>query len=534
MTFDPITLEVLWQRLVSAADEAGAALLRSSFSTIVRESYDFACIVTDTRGRSMAQASESIPSFIGTLPRTVKHVLQHFPLESFEPGDVIVTNDPWMGTGHLPDLSLIKPIFVGQRVIGLVATTAHAPDMGGKTGSADVRDVFEEGLQVPMMKLLSAGEPNQTLIAMIRANTRVPDQVMGDVWAQISALRIVEQRTLDLVAEYGMTNLDDLADEIIRRTERAMREAIASFPDGSYDYQIQADGVDQPLTLKVKIDVEGDQVRVDYTGSSDQVDRGINVALCYTASQTAYALKCLFSPTLPNNEGALLPISVSAPVGSILNHTYPASGQSRTLVGHFLPFLIFGAFADVAPDLIISGSGSPLWSMQVTGQSENGVTFVNKIFFNGGVGATHVKDGYACLSWPSNVSNVPIEMTEQQSPLRYQYKRIRPSSGGAGRYRGGLGQEVMLRHEGERPVIVGFHAERTQTPAPGVCGGQSGTTGILEINGRPLTPAEQKRQHRIMPGDEIRLATPGGGGFGDASGRDPALTERDRALGYVV
>jgi len=534
MKFDPITLEILWQRLVSAADEAGAALLRSSFSTIVRESYDFACIVTDTKGRSIAQASESIPSFIGTLPRTVKHFLAHFPVETLKAGDILITNDPWMGTGHLPDLSLAKPMFAEGRFIGMVATTAHAPDMGGKTGSADVRDIFEEGLQVPMMKLMDAGVANETLIAMIRKNTRVPDQVIGDLWAQIAALQLLEQRSVELARENRFETLDELADEIIGRTERAMRDAIAKFPDGQYEYSLQADGLREPLTLKVAIDVDGERIKVDYAGSSNQVDRGINVALCYTASQTAYALKCLLSPDLPNNEGALLPIEVTAPEGSILNHTYPQSGQSRTLVGHFLPFLIFGAFETAAPHLIMSGAGSPLWSMQVTGQDDGGRTFVNKIFFNGGVGALHNRDGYACLSWPSNVSNVPIEMTEQQSPLRYEFKRLRGGSGGDGEYRGGLGQEVQLRHAGERPVVIGFHAERTQTPAPGVCGGRHGSTGVLQINGRALTPAEQKRQHRVEPGDVVYLATPGGGGFGDPEKRNPERRRKDEVIGYLA
>ncbi|MGD9943385.1 MAG: hydantoinase B/oxoprolinase family protein [Burkholderiaceae bacterium] len=520
--FDPVTIEIIWRRLISAADEAGAALLRSSFSTIVRESYDFACIVTDAQGRSIAQASESIPSFIGTLPRTVKHFIREFPAETLAAGDILVTNDPWMGTGHLPDLSLVKPMFAGERLIGYVATTAHAPDMGGKTGSADVRDVFEEGLQVPMMKLMAAGTPNETLIAMLRQNTRVPDQVLGDLWAQIAALELLERRTKELMGEYALEDLKPIADEIVGRTEAAMRAAIQRFPDGNYRYAVYADGVGQPLKLNVSIDVIGDRIAVDYAGSSDQVDRGINVALCYTASQTAYALKCLLSPDLPNNEGALLPIEVRATEGSILNHRYPASGQSRTLVGHYLPFVIFGAFADAAPDKIMAGAGSPLWSMQVTGVDDAGVTFVNKIFFNGGVGATHDRDGHACLSWPSNVSNVPLEMTEQQSPLRYVFKRIRSGSGGEGRFRGGDGQEVLLRHMGVRPVIIGFHAERTEIAAPGVHGGMPGKTGIIRINGRDLSPEEQKKQHKVMPGDEIFLATPGGGGFGAPAERAAA------------
>ncbi len=514
MKFDPITLEILWQRLVSAADEAGAALLRSSFSTIVRESYDFACIVTDTKGRSIAQASESIPSFIGTLPRTVKHFLAHFPVETLKAGDILITNDPWMGTGHLPDLSLAKPMFAEGRFIGMVATTAHAPDMGGKTGSADVRDIFEEGLQVPMMKLMDAGVANETLIAMIRKNTRVPDQVIGDLWAQIAALQLLEQRSVELARENRFETLDELADEIIGRTERAMRDAIAKFPDGQYEYSLQADGLSEPLTLKVAIDVDGERIKVDYAGSSNQVDRGINVALCYTASQTAYALKCLLSPDLPNNEGACCPSKSRRP--KLDPQPYLSAIGTEPHAGGPLP---------AVPDFrrIRDSGAAPhhVWCR---------LSAVEHAGHRPGRRRTHFRE-QDFLQWRRRRSaqsgwlRLP-ELAEQRierahrddraavaAALRIQTpaRRIRRRRRIPGRL--GPGGPAAARRRASRRHRLPC---RTHPNAgAGRCGGRHGSTGVLQINGRALTPAEQKRQHRVEPGDVVYLATPGGGGFGD-------------------
>lgn len=530
--FDAVTLEVIWTRLVSVVDEAAAALVRSSFSTLVRESYDFSCIITDSHGRCLGQATDSIPSFIGTLPKTVRHFLDHFPAETLKPGDVLITNDPWMGTGHLPDLTVVKPIFLNNRLTGFAASTTHSPDMGGRTGTSDIRDVFEEGFQVPMLKLIDAGKVDDTFISILRKNVRVPDQVTGDLWAQVSALELMEKRLFDLMADYRLTELESLANEILDRSEAAMREAIRAFPDGEYDYALETDGVVEPLLIKIKVTVSGDKVMVDYAGTSPQVDRAVNVALCYTYAQTVYGLKCILAPDIPNNDGALRPIEVVAPEGSVLNHRYPASGQTRTLTGHFLPFAVFGALANADPTRVAAGPGSPLWSLQATGVTEEGETYVNKFFFNGGTGATDLRDGYNVLSWPSNISCVPVEMMEQQSNFRVAHKRLRRSSGGMGRNRGGLGQETLLEYRSDLPVVVGFHAERTVIAPPGIAGGEDGVPGVLEINDRALTPAQQKVQHVIRRGDRIHMRTPGGAGFGATSERDEAAIAADQIAGY--
>ncbi|MEE8556125.1 MAG: hydantoinase B/oxoprolinase family protein, partial [bacterium] len=330
--FDSATLEVLWTRLISIVDEAAAALVRTSFSTVVRESHDFSCVLTDGDGRSLVQATDSIPSFIGTLPRTVRHFLAEFPPGRLQPGDVLITNDPWQGTGHLPDITVAKPIFRSGRLTGFSASTAHSPDIGGKMRSPEPREVFEEGLQIPIMKLISAGRPDETLLRLLRRNVRTPELTVGDLWAQVTALDLMERRLLDLMDAYGLDSLAELAEEVQGRTERAMRAAIRELPDGSYRATMETDGLPgRPLTIALALTIAGDAVAVDFAGTSQQVDRAINLPMCYTFAMCAYAIKCVAAPEVPNNEGALRPIRVTAPEGCLVNPTYPAAVGSRAL-----------------------------------------------------------------------------------------------------------------------------------------------------------------------------------------------------------
>ncbi|MBI4183890.1 MAG: hydantoinase B/oxoprolinase family protein [Proteobacteria bacterium] len=530
--FDAVTLEVLWRRLISATDEAAAALVRTSFSTLVRESHDFSCIVTDERGQSLVQATRSIPSFIGTLPATVKHFLKEYPPETLRPGDVLITNDVFLGTGHLHDLTLAKPIFRRDRVVGFAATTAHLPDIGGKMRSPDVREVFEEGFQVPIMKLMSEGRPEEILVKLLRKNVRVPDQVMGDLWAQVVALDTMEARTVALMADHGLATLRELADEVQGRCERAMRAAIRELPDGTYRSALDTDGlIEEPLHVEMTLTVAGDSIDIDYAGSSPQVDRGINVAMCYTFALTAYGVKCCTVPHLPNNEGSFRPITVHGAEGCIVNPVFPASGAARMLVGHYLPVLVFGCLGEVVPERVMAASGSPMWGMNHSGIGRHGQPFANLFFFNGGMGASFRRDGPNVLSWPSNVSSTPVEICEQVSPFRIRCKRLRPDSGGAGRFRGGLGQEIVFENRSERPVAAAFLAERTLFPAFGIAGGRPGACGMVEIDGRRADP---KRQHILRPGGVVRLGTPGGGGHGDPRGRHPDALAEDLGQGYVT
>lgn len=529
--FDAVELELLWRRLISLVDEAAAALVRTSFSTLVRESYDFSCIVTDAAGQSLVQATESIPSFIGTLPETVKHFLRFFPPETLNPGDVLITNDIWLGTGHLPDITVAKPIFRHGKLVAFSASTAHAPDIGGKIRSPEPREVFEEGLQIPPLKLMRAGEADETLVAILRKNVRTPEQTMGDLWAQVVALDLMEERLHILMEQAGLDDLASLAAEIHARCEAAMRSAIAALPDGTYKSELQTDGLmDKPVTLKLSLTIEGDRIIADYTGTDAQVDRAINCALCYTYAMTMYGVKVCTSPNLPNNEGAWRPISMIAPDGCIVNPVFPASGGSRMLIGHYLPMLVFGCLGQIVPERVMAACGSPMWGMNQSGVNAHGKPYANMFFYNGGMGANMRGDGISCLSWPSNVSSTAIEITEHIAPLRVHYKRLRPDSGGPGRHRGGLGQEIALESRSETPIAVSFLAERTIFPAFGVEGGKAGAPGVLRINGDKVDP---KKQYVLSRGDTVILATPGGGGHGDPDQRNKVARERDIQAGYV-
>jgi N-methylhydantoinase B len=529
--FDAVELELLWRRLISLVDEAAAALVRTSFSTLVRESYDFSCIVADATGQSLVQATESIPSFIGTLPETVKHFLKFFPPEMLNPGDVLITNDIWLGTGHLPDITVAKPIFRHGKLVAFSASTAHAPDIGGKIRSPEPREVFEEGLQIPPLKLMRAGEVDATLVAILRKNVRTPEQTMGDLWAQVVALDLMEERLHILMEQAGLDDLAALATEIHACCEAAMRSAIAALPDGTYSSELQTDGLmDKPVTLKLSLTIRDDQIIADYTGTDAQVDRAINCALCYTYAMTMYGVKVCTSPNLPNNEGAWRPISIIAPDGCIVNPVFPASGGSRMLIGHYLPMLVFGCLGQIVPERVMAACGSPMWGMNQSGVNAHGKPYANMFFYNGGMGANMRGDGISCLSWPSNVSSTAIEITEHIAPLRVHYKRLRPNSGGPGRHRGGLGQEIALESRSETPIAVSFLAERTIFPAFGIEGGEAGAPGVLRINGEKVDP---KKQYVLSRGDTVILATPGGGGHGDPNQRDRLAREGDIKAGYT-
>lgn len=531
--FDPVALEVLWTRLISVVDEAAAALVRTSFSTVVRESNDFACVLTDARGYSLVQATDSIPSFIGTVPRTIRAFLAEFPPGDLAPGDIIATNDIWLGTGHLPDITVAKPVFLDGNLVGFAGSVAHAPDIGGRIRSADSREVFEEGLQIPPLKVVHRGVADDNFLRILRKNVRVPDQVIGDLFAQFAALDLMERRLVALMREHGLTTLAALADEIQRRTEQAMRRAIRDVPDGVYETRMVADGLAQPLRLELRMTVTGDEVLLDFAGSDPQVAGAINVAMCYTYAYTAYGVKAALCPGVPNNEGALRPITIVAPEGSILNSRPPAAGGARASIGHFLPMMVLLALARALPERVVAGVGSPLWCVNYAGARPGGGSIAGMFFLNGGYGASARRDGYNVLSWPSNISSTPVEMIEQLAPLKVHYRRLRTGSGGAGRFRGGNGQECLLESRAAGPLTISFLAERTrpEAAAPGIAGGEPGAPGAVLINGSRVDP---KTRHVIGPGDRIEMITPAGGGYGPPGERDARLAAEDERDGYVA
>lgn len=528
--FDAVTLEILWRRMISAVDEAAKALRRTSFSTLVNESNDFALVVTDAYGQSLVQNTESIPSFIGTLPITVKEFIKEIGTGNMQPGDVLITNTPWLATGHLNDITVAKPIFRQGQIVAFAASTAHAPDIGGRVRSAEAREMFEEGFHIPIMKLMNAGVADATFMRLMRAQVRTPDQTEGDLWAQLTGLDLLERRLGDLMQEYGLPDLDGFSEEILSRSEQAMRAAIRALPNGRYPYEFFTDGLDEPFRYSIAVEVKDDRIDIDYAGTSAQVDRGINCPITYTYAMSAYALKCALLPNLPNNEGIFRCIGVTAPEGSLLNPRYPAAVGGRMATGHYVPIAIFGALQAVLGDDVIAASGSPLWSLIQTGVRANGKTYVNVLFFNGGMGATGAGDGQNVLAWPSNVSNVPVELIERNAPMMIRKKELRQGSGGVGRHRGGLGQEVIFEVTSETPVGMIFMAERCIVAAHGANGGGDGALGELTIDGRAF---DHRRNVVLTKGQVVRLATPGGGGFGKAAERSELSAAVDAALGYT-
>ncbi|MDB5413460.1 MAG: apc4 2, partial [Rubritepida sp.] len=420
------------------------------------------------------------------------------------------------GTGHLPDITVAKPIFLDGRLVAFSASTAHAPDIGGKIRSPEPREVFEEGLQIPPLKLMKRGIADDTLVAMLRQNVRTPDQTLGDLWAQLVALDVMEERLITLMRGHQLDDLTDLAGVIHGRCETAMRAAIAALPDGTYRSELQTDGLlDVPITLRMALTIRGDAIEMDLTGSDPQVDRAINCAMCYTYAMCMYGVKVCTEPSLPNNEGAFRPIRVTAPAGCIVNPVFPASGGSRMLIGHYLPMLVFGCLGQVVPERVMAACGSPMWGMNQSGVRETAPgelkPYANMFFYNGGMGANGQADGISCLSWPSNVSSTSVEVSEHIAPLRFHHKRLREGSGGEGLYQGGMGQEILIETRSETPIAVSFLAERTVIPAFGIEGGSAGSVGELRINGEKVDP---KRQYVLRKGETVLLATPGGGGHG--------------------
>lgn len=529
--FDSIILELIRTRMTSIVDEAAKVIVRTSFSTLLNEANDYACVLADERGFLLAQNTSSLPSFIGTLPATIRHFLDAIGAENMKPGDVLITNNPWKASGHLNDVTLVKPIFYRGRLVAFAGTTAHVPDIGGKVRSVEPRELFEEGFHIPLMKLLQEGIPDESLLTLLRTNVRTPDQTVGDIFAQVSALELIEKRLAELMHDYELTSIIPMADELFRRSEKAMRDAIRAVPDGVYRYEMVTDGLDEPFVFKLTLTVRDDELLSDFTGTSPQQPRAINTVFAYTFSMTAYALKCALLPDLPNNEGIFRAISVTAPEGSILNPKFPASVGGRACTGHYVPALVFGALHQVIPDRVAAAPGSPLWSMILTGIRKDGKPYANVLFYNGGTGALAMKDGVSCLSWPSNISSTPVEVTERDTPLFVAYKQLRPNSGGPGRFRGGLSQDVLLESESESPISVLFLAERTRFPAPGLGGGKDGGLGDLQINGRSIDP---RVLHILSKGDQLLVRTAGGGGYGNVRERDKKLIARDLAMGYVA
>jgi N-methylhydantoinase B len=526
---DPVTLEVIWNRLLSVANEQQDALIRTAFSTIVRESQDLACGMFDTQGRMIAQSISGTPGHINAMATSMKYFLAAFPPDKLAAGDVLITNDPWMTAGQINDITITTPLFKNGRLVALFANTCHSADIGGRILSAEAREVFEEGLRLPIMKLFDRGEPNQVLMQIVRANVRQPDEVIGDFYAQTASNDAGGRALLEMMEEFGLDSIDPVAEEIISRSEAAVRAEIAKLPSGEWSNETWSDGFEEPIVIRCVVRVAGDEIFIDFSGSSPQSTRGINVVLNYTHAYASFAIKAAICPDVPHNEGSFRPVHVSAPPGSILNALDPAPVASRQVIGHFIPSAIFAALSGALPGRLMAPGADPIWLSVWRGQNP---PFTLTLFQVGGTGARPSKDGLSAVGFPSGVAGVPAEVIESLSPVVLKRRELRPDSGGAGMWRGGLGQLTELTRRGEGKWSVSSIADRTKYPAPGLMGGQAGAAGEVALGDG--TRLHAKSLVDLGAGDVVHVNLPGGGGYGDPFRRDAQRVLWDVIEGYIT
>ncbi|MGR9403099.1 hydantoinase B/oxoprolinase family protein (plasmid) [Rhizobium leguminosarum] len=530
---DPINLQVMWNRLIFIADQADNVLGKTAFSPIVRENHDYVTVLLDSKGRALAQCTWSIPVFITSLPAAAQnYFLPKFPADKLEEGDVLATNDPEIGTGHLPDVTMITPIFKNGKVVAYAGSIAHLPDIGGAPLHSEASDIYEEGIRFPIIKLLKAGVPNQDVFDIIEASVRLPTEVRGDLESMIAANNVMGRELVKFLDEYGLDDVEGLATAIHSRSEAQTRKAIREWPNGSYAAEVLLDGYDVDVTLKASVIIKDDSIHVDYTGTSDQVLHSINCRTNYRYAHSVYALKCLLDPETPNNEGCIVPITDEAPLGCILNPQHWTAGNSRNLIGHVIPSLIFKALEGVVPEKVMGDSGgAPIWAANCVGQRNDGTQYGSVQNFHGGQGARAELDGLDTLSFPSNCKVTAIEMFEVAVPVLTERKELIADSGGAGKHRGGLGQRVVLRNLGKSPMNIYLASERVRHPCFGVVEGQSGSAGKVMKDGKPQFP---KGKVVLKTGQRLEVETPGGGGWGAASDRSAALIEQDLSENLIT
>lgn len=533
---DPLALDVFWNRLIAVVNEQATALIRTSFSPPVAEAGDLSACAFDARGHLLAQAVTGTPGHINSMAHCIRHFLAAFPPETIRPGDVWVTNDPWKTSGHLLDVTIVTPTFHRGRLVAFFGAICHVADIGGRVFSADARSLYEEGLEIPITRLFAAGEPNEELFRILKANVRAPDEVASELHAMAAANEVGAARLREFMDEFGLESIQALADQVIERSDRAMRRAIAALPDGSYEQDAWTDGYEEPVRLHVRVDVRGDALAVDFAGTSGESRRGINVVLNYTHAYATFAVKALLAPEVPNNDGSFRALTVTAPEGCILNCRRPAPVAARHILGHFLPALIFGALAGVVPGRSMAEGSANLWNTQFHGAWPDGSPF-NLLFFNaGGTGARSGLDGMSSTAFPSGIAGTPVEIIESRSPLVVLEKSLRRDSGGPGEYRGGLGHRLAIAElRSDRPYSFSPFFDRMRFPARGLLGGMPGAAGdywVRRPGGRVERP-HPKATIEPAPEDELWIELPGGGGLGDPRLRAPEAVRADVAAGLV-
>jgi N-methylhydantoinase B len=529
MPYDPIALGIHWDRLICIADEIVTSLVRTSFSINVRESYDLSCVLFDAKGRSLAQGTYSVPSFIGTAQETLRQVLQVIRAETLRPGDILMTNDPWIGTGHLFDINVMQPIFRREKLVGYAMSITHLPDIGGGGFSAMAHEIYEEGLRIPPVRLMRDGKVDPFLIDLLAANVRVPEQTIGDIMANATCTTVGARKVNEFMADYELTDLAALSDAILDFSDRRAREELLRIPAGSYRNAILVEGVDEPIRLECRIDIADGEALIDFSGTSQAVTTAINVPICYSRAMAWHAIKCLTTPRIPNNQGAIRPIRVEAPAGCILNAGPPFPTGGRHVTGHFVQPLIFGALAAALPDRVQADSGM-LNLINVQGINRRGEGVSSIFFASGGFGALRGVDGADTTPSPSNMTGTPIEVWEDLTGTLIHSKRLLTDSGGPGKFRGGLGQRIEIINDSTQEMSISCLAGRTEFPPAGVLGGRPGARRQILLNDVPVHP---KGRYKLRPGDRIVACEAGGGGYGNSMVRDRAAIQRDLSAGFI-
>ncbi|MGB1235007.1 MAG: hydantoinase B/oxoprolinase family protein [Planktomarina sp.] len=535
MTPTAIDYQIMWNRLIAVVEEQATTLIRTAFSTSVREAGDLSAGLFDRQGRMMAQAVTGTPGHVNAMAESVTHFVREIGTQNIFEGDVFITNDPWLGTGHLHDITVVSPTFRNGHHIGFFACTAHVVDIGGRGFGPDGNEVYEEGLQIPIMKFAERGVVGQDLIRIVRANVREPDQVVGDMYSLAACNEAGDRRLQTMMGEFGIDDLQGLSDFVIETSRKATHAAIAAVPDGSFSHTMQVDGYDDPVLMAVKLDIAGDTIKADFDGTSGMSRFGVNVPEVYTRAYACYGLKCAIAPQVPNNTGSLEPFEITAPEGCILAAKRPAPVSVRHVLGHLVPDVVLGALHQALPDTVPAEGASALWNIQISARAsdpDSDLRNAEVLMFNsGGTGARPAFDGLSATAFPSGVSTMSVEATEHVGPITVWRKDLREGSGGAGALRGGLGQTIEIEPREGYDFYFNAMFDRVENAARGRDGGASGAAGRVELTDG--TKLRSKGRQLIKNGSRLKLSLPGGGGYGAAADRDTTLIDADVRAGLI-
>ncbi|MFU8817906.1 MAG: hydantoinase B/oxoprolinase family protein [Pseudomonadales bacterium] len=544
----PLTTQLVWNRLLAIVEEQAQTLMRTAFSTVVREAGDLSAGVFDPHGRMLAQAVTGTPGHVNAMAASVGKFLQRYPLDVLKPGDTLLTNDPWDGTGHLNDFTVVTPVYHHGRCVALFASTSHIADVGGRGFGPDANDLFEEGLQIPISYLFREGRRDETLMAIIARNVRDPVVAEGDLYSLAGCNDSGGRQLLEMLDDFGLSGLEQAGREILETSQRAMLDEIARLPHGDYHNRMRIDGYDEPVELVCRVGIRSDAILVDFAGTSPESPFGINVPLPYTEAYASFGVRCIVGNDVPNNAGSLAAVRVTAPPGCILNARPPRAVSARHAIGQMLPDVILGCLDQVLPGRVPAEGASCIWnpvfrnshaaSGGEEGDGKNGrehVSFVTNPIYNGGTGARPGKDGLSTTAFPSGVRTTPTEVNEVTAPLVIWRREYRTDSGGAGEHRGGLGQIIEVAHRYGAPFVVSKMFDRVQHPARGRQGGDAGAPGrvYLRQEAQPDVELRAKGRDEVPAGATLVMESPGGGGMGDAANRDQRLVRMDLEAGLI-